>query len=340
VALLEAGADPVPARGYLNLVWAVGTRRLDLVRRFLEAGAEPNVRALGGTPLRRAAALGEREMVKLLVEAGADLDALDDEGQSALALAQRFGHEEVSRVLREAGARARTERAPARRRGAARDPDAEREVAPERKAAARPPAPGLPSLKDLRRRYDRAQVVARLRSGCDGEAYLAAIAELEALCGSPRRDERDTLGGFSLHVPSGRELDLEALQERLLARGVLVFASETGARSGAAGRLVALPTRDRYDALAVMRTNGANEGQGPEHIIRWLLDRETTHPFVLTAVAFDTLRGRFLDPIGDPEELAQSMYELCSDVVERGTETVEALAELLAGTRQLLFWWD
>lgn len=51
-------------------------------------------------------------------------------------------------------------------------------------------------------------------------------------------------------------------------------------------------------------------------------------------------QGRFLTSIEDPEELAYSMYDLCSDIVDQGTGTVEALAEQLATSDQLYFWWD
>ena len=45
---------------------------------------------------------------------------------------------------------------------------------------------------------------------------------------------------------------------------------------------------------------------------------EAEQPFVLTCIAHDTLAGRFLTPIQDPDGLAQRMYDFCSDIVDQG----------------------
>ena len=59
----------------------------------------------GRTALMVAAAEGHREVVQLLIEAGSDLDLLDEEGSSALSLARSYGHLDVAAQLAEAGAR-------------------------------------------------------------------------------------------------------------------------------------------------------------------------------------------------------------------------------------------
>ena len=84
----------------------------------------------------------------------------------------------------------------------------------------------------------------------------------------------------------------------------------------------------------------SSEDKSTGDILRWLIQRQQIQPFTLLHVEQDTLAGRFLGPIEDPDELAQSMYDLCSDIVDQGTETVEALAEQLARTQHLFFWWD
>ena len=59
----------------------------------------------GRTALMVAADEGHAEVVRLLIEVGADLNLLDDEGSSALSLARNYGHLDVAAELAAAGAR-------------------------------------------------------------------------------------------------------------------------------------------------------------------------------------------------------------------------------------------
>jgi ankyrin repeat protein len=58
----------------------------------------------GRTPLMIAAAEGHLDAVRLLIEAGSDLNLADAEGSTALSLARSYGHLDVAAVLEEAGA--------------------------------------------------------------------------------------------------------------------------------------------------------------------------------------------------------------------------------------------
>jgi ankyrin repeat protein len=58
----------------------------------------------GRTALMIAAAEGNGDVVRLLIEAGSDVDLLDQEGSSALSLARSYGHLDVAATLAEAGA--------------------------------------------------------------------------------------------------------------------------------------------------------------------------------------------------------------------------------------------
>jgi ankyrin repeat protein len=105
--LLDRGADPNrfdPSNGESILHFATSktshpAERTDVVRQLIAAGADVNSRTLvgvttlcymrdirtrGETPLHRAAAFGEAEMVKALIAAGADKTAKDAHGESPL----------------------------------------------------------------------------------------------------------------------------------------------------------------------------------------------------------------------------------------------------------------
>ncbi len=59
----------------------------------------------GATPLHLAAGLGHRGVVETLLANNADPNAPDGRGETALAHAERAGHADVARLLRENGAR-------------------------------------------------------------------------------------------------------------------------------------------------------------------------------------------------------------------------------------------
>jgi hypothetical protein len=59
----------------------------------------------GRTALMLAAAEGHGDVVELLIEAGSDLNLLDELGASALSLARDYGHLDVAAKLADAGAR-------------------------------------------------------------------------------------------------------------------------------------------------------------------------------------------------------------------------------------------
>ena len=77
-----------------------------LAARLLAAGAPADERPApgGGTPLMRASARGHEEVVRVLLDAGADACARRADGFTPLILAVFFGHERVVRLLVERGA--------------------------------------------------------------------------------------------------------------------------------------------------------------------------------------------------------------------------------------------
>jgi len=76
----------------------------NMVRMLLEKGVDVNAahEVHGMTPLMRACWYGRMETVKVLLENGASIDAVNKEGKAAMDIAAERGHDEIMVVLLEA----------------------------------------------------------------------------------------------------------------------------------------------------------------------------------------------------------------------------------------------
>jgi ankyrin repeat protein/L-ascorbate metabolism protein UlaG (beta-lactamase superfamily) len=107
--LLEKGADPNAAAidGRTALHEAAGNGLSDLVNALLSKGANANAQEghFGWSPLHIASAKGHGAMVTSLLEHEADIHMEDGKGRTSLHLAAKYGHRDVSRLLKKAGAK-------------------------------------------------------------------------------------------------------------------------------------------------------------------------------------------------------------------------------------------
>jgi hypothetical protein len=114
---LEQGADvnwvdPFSGRISLhNVADAHEQDHPDIVKALLDAGANPNVRDRleVQTPLMYAAAHGYTESVRILIDAGADASIVDNNGRTALMLAEEEGHDEIVDLLSSSGPATRSD---------------------------------------------------------------------------------------------------------------------------------------------------------------------------------------------------------------------------------------
>jgi len=109
-ALLNKGAEiDAPSTNNMKntpLHAAVAGRRATLVEFLLEHGANANARQTGGwTALQGAAQGGDREMVEMLIAHGAQINARADNNQCALDMALMRGNQEIADLLEGLGAK-------------------------------------------------------------------------------------------------------------------------------------------------------------------------------------------------------------------------------------------
>jgi ankyrin repeat protein len=88
-----------------NLHEACEQGDLEMVVQLLDAGASPNVKAYGFTPLHAASACGAAEIASLLLERGAEIEALTDAGVTPLMFAITENYPELVKLLLEHNAR-------------------------------------------------------------------------------------------------------------------------------------------------------------------------------------------------------------------------------------------
>ena len=104
--LLEAGASPLAysTNDFANqpLHAAAAGRHIEVCRVLLAAGAEVNATQHGGyAPLHEVAASGDVELVELFLSAGADVGARTADGRTPVEVAEGAGHVDLARRLRD-----------------------------------------------------------------------------------------------------------------------------------------------------------------------------------------------------------------------------------------------
>lgn len=106
--------------------------------------------------------------------------------------------------------------------------------------------------------------------------------------------------------------------------------------------IMLVPTRDSTEIPAILMYGGWNACPHPSEHVAMLRRWRDRYGAQLIALTGDTLECVVARPAGQLEAtpLAEEMYWYSPDIVDQGTESVDALASSLAGSKYWFFWWD
>ncbi|MCA9432580.1 MAG: ankyrin repeat domain-containing protein, partial [Candidatus Omnitrophica bacterium] len=104
--LISRGADCNLAddQGNMPVMGSIYSRDPELTRLLIEGGANPNLESHGVTPLTVATVEGFVEMVRVLLDHGADIHHVAKETEPMVTLSAELGNDEITRMLIEEGA--------------------------------------------------------------------------------------------------------------------------------------------------------------------------------------------------------------------------------------------
>lgn len=102
----KENSEPKVATPKMNIQTAVISNDLEVVKQHIAAGTDLNVKdqMTGSTPLITAVTFGKTAIVKVLIEAKADLSVKNNDGGTALHNAAFFGNIEIAQILIDAKA--------------------------------------------------------------------------------------------------------------------------------------------------------------------------------------------------------------------------------------------
>jgi ankyrin repeat protein len=330
--LLDSGAEIHRlSRGTDAFGEALCGGHVEVVREMLRRGADVNrcyPHPPDTRPLMKAVQGKSVDLVRVLLDSGADVDAADGRGWSPLVMTAFCRNREMVELLRA--------------RGAAVDERAADFLEQFQFAEAAESA-------------DFQAAVRELAGICGSNAqtidWLPGVYAWRVTAGQEterRLRSQDSESRWLAEQNALREkvaAILDKTQSVFLERGYHVVDMGSPPGCGPAGNFIGLlPTANKFAVIAAVGVNpGGDYGPYGLHspdVVAWLSEMDSDNPFQLTGCRHDTVDVKFLRPVKDPEGLARRMYEFCSDMVDQGIGSIERLVEELRDRRRAHFWWD
>jgi hypothetical protein len=124
-------------------------------------------------------------------------------------------------------------------------------------------------------------------------------------------------------------------------RGFYLFRTGERETSGLETDALALyPTRDPYEVMRVMETNGINHRLSTEDVIAWFRREEAKYPIQFGAIAYDYVGGHLMGLVPDATDFARRFITFCPDIRAESMISARQLGNEFRGTREVFCWWD
>ncbi len=131
---------------------------------------------------------------------------------------------------------------------------------------------------------------------------------------------------------------IKQYREEFIGKGQFIYISDIASNGFRVGILGGIT--DPYDIMKLAETNGANYDIQATDIIEQYKKWDTEFGILPFGIGFDFCECEIINKDIDYKKLAAAIYQFCPDVVDQGTETLEALEEELKRTGSIFLWWD
>ena len=140
--------------------------------------------------------------------------------------------------------------------------------------------------------------------------------------------------------PNSNAYDIiKSLRPKIEYKGYRIFVTE-GNHLEDKRKIAIVRCMDEFTPLVYMQTNGGNYGLETLQLVRYLSNLSESLDLKLVGADNDWCEYEIQKEPDDWAKLANSLYELCPDIVEQGTGDVDALTEELIRSKRLYLWFD
>jgi len=150
------------------------------------------------------------------------------------------------------------------------------------------------------------------------------------------------LKGLVFSEQNSKSYDLVfALKDKLRQKGYSIFLLENNFNiDNKLDDIGVLKTTDKYTVLKQIATDGINYDITNDSLISIIKNFDKKYSLELIGASGDWCEFIIHSEPKNWKQFAEEVYKVCPDVVDQGTETVQALAEEMKKTKRLYFWWD
>lgn len=131
---------------------------------------------------------------------------------------------------------------------------------------------------------------------------------------------------------------IKQYREEFISKGQFIYICDIPGNGFQVGILNSIT--DPYEIMKLAETNGANYDIQSAEIIEQCKKWDAAFGIRPFAIGFDFCECEIVNKEIDYNKLAAEIYQFCPDVVDQGTETVDALEEELKKTGSIFLWWD